>query len=76
MFFSDSILKATVKKVSLSYGQISKKVHYNRFFPWPYGTDAVVVDAVRYLPAMGQRVKGTGTRDLIWIKVVSLDRSW
>ena len=21
-------------------------------------------------------VKGTGTRDLIWIKVVSLDRSW
>ena len=21
-------------------------------------------------------VKGTGTRDLIWLKVVSLDRSW
>ena len=22
------------------------------------------------------RLKGTGTRDLIWLKVVSLDRSW
>ena len=22
------------------------------------------------------KIKGTGTRDLIWLKVVSLDRSW
>ena len=26
--------------------------------------------------AVSDSVKGTGTRDLIWLKVVSLDRSW
>ena len=25
---------------------------------------------------LGPAVKGTGTQDLIWLKVVSLDRSW
>ena len=28
------------------------------------------------LPQSGKALKGTGTRDLIWLKVVSLDRSW
>ena len=23
-----------------------------------------------------RKLKGTGTRDLIWLKVISLDRSW
>ena len=29
-----------------------------------------------YCRCLVGHVKGTGTRDLIWLKVVSLDRSW
>ena len=29
-----------------------------------------------WLNPHGSDIKGTGTRDLIWLKVISLDRSW
>ena len=67
---------SSVLKLALHTADSSLSLEYICRYRTRHSTESRTTLTSIDLPTTDWHFKGTGTRDLIWLKVVSLDRSW